>query len=103
MKSLDAQQIRHLRGLGHQLRPVVMIGQHGLTDGVFTELEAALNAHELVKLRVSGAERAERDAMVATVVERTGAVAIQKIGHVVLLYRVNPKQPRIVLPKPERR
>lgn len=95
--SLNSAQIRHLRGLAHHLKPVVMLGAQGLTDGVVAALEEALELHELLKLKTSGEDRAERDAVVAALVERTGAQLVQRIGHVAVLYR-RAKEPKLDLP-----
>lgn len=95
---LTDRQKRHLRGLGHPLKPVVMLGQHGLTDAVVRELDQALDTHELVKLRARAGDRAARDAALATLAARTGATLVQRIGNVGLYYRASRRQPRIVLP-----
>ena len=95
---LTQSQKRFLRSQAHQLRPVVMLGQHGLTDNVLAELEGALDAHELVKVRISGADRAERYGVIDEMVRRTGADLIQSIGHVAVLFRRNRRKPKIALP-----
>ncbi|MET0116921.1 MAG: ribosome assembly RNA-binding protein YhbY [Sedimenticola sp.] len=96
---LSNPQKRHLKGLAHSLKPVVMVGQHGLTEGVFNELEIALEVHELVKVRISAGDRDERDEMLAVLVEKSSAELVQRIGNIAVLYRHNPKKPKIVLPK----
>jgi RNA-binding protein len=95
--SLTQKQKRQLKALAHHLKPVVLVGQHGLTEGVFNELESALDAHELIKVRLSGAERDERRQMQQAICVKTGAYLIQQIGHIAIYYRRNPKKPRIVL------
>lgn len=95
---LSDNQKKYLRGLGHPLKPLVMVGQHGLTDAVIKELDLTLDAHELVKVRARVGDRDLRDEALAAMAERTGAVLVQKIGNVGLLYRANRKLPRIVLP-----
>ncbi|MBP6514461.1 MAG: ribosome assembly RNA-binding protein YhbY [Steroidobacteraceae bacterium] len=95
---LSDNQKKYLRGLGHPLKPLVMVGQHGLTDAVIKELDQTLDAHELVKVRARVGDRDVRDEALAAMAERTGAVLVQKIGNVGLLYRANRKLPRIVLP-----
>lgn len=94
---LSSQQKRYLRGLGHHLKPVVMIGQQGLRPAVMTEIEQALDAHELVKIKIA-ADRDARDAVAAEIMDRTGAEAIQAIGQMRVLFRRNLKAPRIALP-----
>ncbi len=96
--TLTPAQIRHLRGLAHGLKPVVMIGQHGLREAVLEELGIALDHHELVKVKVSVGDRDARDAVIDTLLARTGAELVQRIGNMAVLFRRNPKRPRITLP-----
>jgi len=98
MPDLRSRQVRYLRSLGHHLKPVVMIGDAGLTEAVLAELDAALTHHELVKVRMRVGHRPTRDRMVATMEQRTGCSAVQRLGHTTLLYRRNPENPRIRLP-----
>ena len=94
---ITEQQKRHLRGLAHSLKPVVMVGQHGLKPSIFEELDIALNAHELVKVRIA-ADRDERKEISAQIIEQTGAKLIQSIGQMSIIYRRNNKDPKIPLP-----
>ena len=96
--TIDQKQRRHLRGLAHHLKPVVMIGQHGLSDGVTAELEVALEAHELIKVRISAADRDQRKAMIGQICRRNNADFVHAIGHVAVFYRRHPKRPKIALP-----
>ncbi|WP_456375730.1 ribosome assembly RNA-binding protein YhbY [Thiolapillus sp.] len=95
---LSKPQIKHLRSLAHKLKPVVMIGQHGLRDSVLEEIGIALDFHELVKIKVSAGDREDRDRIINGIVEHTGAEKVQRIGNMVILFRRNPKKPKIVLP-----
>ena len=95
---LSEKQRKHLRGLGHSLNPIVLVGQAGLTDAVIAEAARAIDDHELVKVRVSGMERDVRDATIATLASRTESELVGQIGHTALLYRRNPERPRILLP-----
>lgn len=92
---LTEPQKRHLRGLGHALKPVVIIGNAGLTEAVLAEIEQALAHHELIKVRVNAADREERAAMIETICGQTKGQPIQSIGHILLLFRRNPKKPRV--------
>lgn len=96
--SITEKQRRHLRGLAHHLKPVVMVGQKGLSEGVFNELDIALESHELVKLRISAADREERREMITALGQQSGSELIQTIGQVAVLYRRHPKKPKIKLP-----
>lgn len=94
---LSERQRRHLRGLGHHLKPVVWIGQHGLTAPVLAEVEQALAAHELIKVKVA-ADRYARTAIGARLRDDTGAEMIHAIGQMVVLFRRNPTNPKVALP-----
>ena len=87
------QQRRWLKGEAHPLKPVVMVGQAGLTEAVLAELDLALDHHELLKVKVSAGDRELRDALIAPLVERTGATLVTRIGNIAVLYRANPKKP----------
>lgn len=95
---LSERQRRYLRGLAHGLNPVVLIGGAGLTDGVAAETERALHDHELIKVRVRGADRAQRDALLAELARRTASSLVHRIGHVGVLYRPRRDLPKILLP-----
>ena len=94
---LTENQKRQLRKLGHNLKPVVMIGANGYTDAVNEEINLALEHHELIKVRVSGAERDSREQMIKEMSERNKAELVQRIGHIALLFRRNKEKPRIEL------
>lgn len=95
---LNERQRRHLRGLAHPLRPVILVGNAGVTDGVVAETARALHDHELVKVRLPGGDREARDAAVAGLAGRTGSEVVTRIGNVAVLYRARPGLPRILLP-----
>jgi RNA-binding protein len=96
--ALSEKQKKHLRRLAHPVRPLVLLGNAGLTDGVVNELERALNDHELVKVAARVGEREARDAVLATLVSRTGAELVQRVGHVGVFYRRRRELPRILIP-----
>ena len=97
---LNERQKSHLRGLAHPLKPVVMVGQAGLSEAVVKEIGLALDCHELIKVKLAGAERSERQSMVAAIAERAGADSILSIGQMAVFYRPKPqkKGKRIALP-----
>lgn len=95
---LSEIQRRHLRGLAHPLKPVILLGNAGLTDGVVAETARALHDHELIKVRWAAADREARDAGLAALAARTRSALVTRIGHVAVLYRPRPDLPRIVLP-----
>lgn len=96
--SLTKTQVRHLRGLGHTLKPVVMIGGGGLSDGVIGELNQSLEHHELLKVRVSAEDRKERDALIEQMCKAVSCNLVQRIGHIALVYRP-AQEPVLKLPK----
>lgn len=95
---LTGAQRRKLRGLAHSLEPVVALGRAGLTEGVFGELDRALDRHELIKVRLSG-ERGERAESASAIAHRLGCAVAGTIGHVAILYRrqADPERRRIAL------
>lgn len=98
MKTLNSKQKSHLRGLGHKLNPVVMIGNNGLTESVIREIEVSLNAHDLIKIKVHGDDRELRAAMLVEICEKVNALAIHHIGKQLVIYRES-ETPKIVIPK----
>ncbi len=93
---LTSQNIRKLRGLAHHLKPVLIVGQHGITDNLLNELDIVLNTHELIKVTVASMEREERHAITTVLCEKSGAELVQKIGKISVLYRpADP--PRLIL------
>lgn len=98
MTKLTNKQIRHLRGLAHDLKPVVIIGDKGLTQAVVDEIGNALDTHELIKVKVRAEERDERQQMIDLLSQKTGATFVQQVGHIVTLFKRN-KEAKIALPK----
>ncbi|MFZ2171762.1 MAG: ribosome assembly RNA-binding protein YhbY [Methylococcaceae bacterium] len=80
---------KKLRAEAHTLKPVVLIGQSGLTASVLAEIELALDSHELIKVKIR-AERDERKLISEKICRDTGAELIQTIGQIVVIYRLNP-------------
>lgn len=97
-KPLSEKQKKHLRGLAHALDPVSRLGSAGVTDAFLAELEATLTHHELIKLKVAAADRQARDAAIDTIVGRTGAGLIARVGNTAVLYRPRPDGARLALP-----
>jgi RNA-binding protein len=79
------------RAIGHQLKPVITVAEKGLTENIQLELERALNDHELIKLKLIAGDKAERTALVDEICALSKGVAVQTIGHVLLLYRAAKK------------
>ncbi|UCC13786.1 MAG: ribosome assembly RNA-binding protein YhbY [Gammaproteobacteria bacterium] len=95
---LSVRQKKHLRKLGHDLKPIVTTGTSGVTPAVIAELDSALDHHELVKIKVRVGDRQARDEALTALAEATKSLLIQRIGHVALVYRPDPDDPSIILP-----
>lgn len=98
MLKLTVKQRQYLKGLAHDLQPVVMIGNNGVTENVLKEIDNSLTAHELIKIRVLGDDRLAREAIIEDLCAATNASFVQHIGKLIVLYRASEKA-RIVLPK----
>ena len=99
--ALTAAQIRFLRGQAHDLKAILQVGGKGVTDALVTELDGALEHHELVKLRIASDDRGQREDIITDLAGRSEAVVVQKIGKVAVLYRPTAEGKRqIVLPRP---
>jgi len=85
--SLPEKTRRELRARGHTLKPVVSIGNAGLSAAVLRELELSLEHHELMKVRIGGAEREQRRQMIVELCKQLGAELVQAVGHMALIYR----------------
>ncbi|KAF0165179.1 MAG: hypothetical protein FD157_1531 [Rhodocyclaceae bacterium] len=88
---LSPTQRRALRAAAHHLNPVVSISQKGLTPSVLAEIDRCLKAHELIKLRLYGIEREDREALFTEICTALNCVAVQHIGNLLVLWRENPK------------
>jgi len=95
---LNARQRKHLRGLSHALQPVVMVADKGLSENVMAEIEAALDHHELIKVRLR-TDRDTRAGWAKEIQDRCGAERVHAIGQVVTYFRRNPKAPVVALPE----
>ncbi len=96
--AVNDKQKRYLKGLAHPLKPVVMVADKGLTENVISEIDNALSHHELIKVRVSGQEKAERLELLNAIAEQTSSDLVLTIGFIGGFYRP-AKEPIIKLPK----
>ena len=87
MKKLSNAEKKNLRSEAHKLKPVVLIGQSGLTDAVLSEIDIALNAHSLIKVNIRGADKNERIEQGKKIEAHLGAAAIDQIGGIIVLFR----------------
>lgn len=88
--SLTSRERLHLKARAHALEPVVQIGHAGLSDTVVAEVDRALTAHELIKVRIGGADRDAREAVCDEVCARASAVRVQRVGKILVLWRPRP-------------
>ena len=97
--ALSNAQKRYLRGLAHDLKPVVMVGAKGVGPSLLAELDQALEMHELIKVKVSADDRDQRDALIQSLLEPSDAALVARIGHVAVLYRRRSENPLVILPR----
>jgi RNA-binding protein len=98
MLTLTNPQKRHLKALAHARKPIIIIGDKGMTPAVLHGTLLALDHHELIKIRVNAGDRAAREAMIEEVCATSGATLVQRVGHIATLFRRNPEAPRIEWP-----
>ena len=98
MKALNPKQIRYLRALAHKLKPVVIIGSAGLSEGVINEIDQSIEHHELIKVRINAADRQARIEMMQAICDATDSTLVFSIGHIAVFYRP-ASQPVLSLPK----
>lgn len=97
MKPSESQK-KFLRGLGHELKPVIMIGDAGLSESVMSEFRSTIEHHELIKVRVRASDRETRDNIISELCQKGSAELVTRIGNVALIYRRNDENPQIALP-----
>lgn len=90
IQPLTGKQVRYLRGLGHHLKPLAMLGREGITDSVIAAVDAVLDAHELVKVKVGSGCPLDRREAAALLAAKTFAAEVQVLGKTILLFRQNP-------------
>ena len=96
--TLSERQKKHLRGLGHGLKPLIMVGDAGLSESLLAEYESTLSHHELIKVSVRVGDRKERDSIINQLCDTASATLVQRVGNMALVYRENPEKKKIVLP-----
>ncbi|MEL7311525.1 MAG: YhbY family RNA-binding protein [Pseudomonadota bacterium] len=97
MYQISEKQKKTLRGLGHKLKPVVIVADAGLTENVRNEIEQALNFHELIKISIRSGDRVTRDGLIDTICKDFQAQLVQRIGNIGLFFRRNTERPKVVL------
>lgn len=87
---LDNATVKRLKGIGHDLKPIVMIGNKGITPSIAEEIDRALTDHELIKVKLPAGSKEERDVIGAKLATAANATLIHSIGRMALLLRQNP-------------
>lgn len=94
--SLSPAQRREYRAIAHNLKPVIIIGDKGLTEGLFQELDRALNDHELIKVKIASTDREVRQEVITELCKNAKAELVQSIGKIaVILRRAKKPNPKL--------
>lgn len=96
--TLTNKQKQYLKGLAHSLKPIIQLGNNGLTEGVIAEIAQALSHHELIKVKIPSDDRDEKAVIMDAIVGETKSHKVQSIGHVLVIYKPS-NEPSISLPK----
>jgi RNA-binding protein len=96
--TLSNKQKQYLKGLAHALKPVVQLGNNGLTEGVLAEIDGAIKHHELIKVRIPTEDKEEKALIMDAIIRETGATKLQAVGHVLVLYKPSDDK-KIELPR----
>ena len=97
--TLNNQQKKYLRGLGHALNPLLQVGKDGISEGFLKQLEKVLSDHELVKVKILQNAPMSKEEVEKKFLEGIGATLVQRVGKTFLLYAPHPEEPVIQLPK----
>ena len=97
--TLSESQKKYLRGRGHDLKPVITVGDAGLSASLMAEYESTIAHHELIKVRVRTGDRNVRDAIIDELCASDSTELIQRVGNVALIYRENVDEKKIIIPK----
>ena len=96
--TLSNKQIQYLKGLAHAIKPVVQLGNNGLTEGVLAEIDGAIKHHELIKVKIPTDDKEEKALIMDAIIRETGALKVQAIGHILVLFKQSDEK-KIELPR----
>lgn len=96
--NLSTKQKQYLKGLAHNLKPVVLMGANGLTEAVLAEIDLALDSHELIKVKIASEDRDTKNLIADAIVRETKTAKVQVIGKTLIIYRPSEEQ-KIKLPR----
>jgi RNA-binding protein len=97
--SLTNSQKRYLKGLAHDLRPVILVGAKGVSPALLAELDTALEQHELLKVKIAAEDRETRDSWINEMVSASQSGFVARIGNIAVLFRRSKNKPFVILPK----
>lgn len=97
---LTGKQRRHLRALAHPLKPLVQVGKAGIDEGLVAAVDQALADHELIKVKVGESANLDRHEAADAIAAQTHSEIAQVLGNTIILYRPDPEDPQIKLPRP---
>ncbi len=95
--TLNKDQKKYLRTLAHERKPVIWVGQNGLTDNLLEEIDSALEHHELIKIKIRAGDRVLRDQLIDEICNKTHAELVEKIGNIIVIFRKSVNDPSIVI------
>ncbi|MBA6291067.1 ribosome assembly RNA-binding protein YhbY [Colwellia sp. MB3u-70] len=96
--NLNKKQIQYLKGLAHSLKPVVLLGNNGLTEAVVAEIDYALNHHELIKIKIPTEDRETKALIIEAICRETNSTQVQVIGKTLVIFR-QTEEKKIRIPK----
>jgi len=96
--SLTTKQNQYLRGLAHRLKPVVTIGNGGLSESVMDEIKLTMDHHELIKVKINAEDRTTRKTFCQNIITECSCHHVQSIGHVAVFYKASPEK-KIAIPR----
>lgn len=99
MTDLTNNQKKFLRSKGHSLKPIVMVGNKGLTEAVSAEIASTITKHELLKIRICADNRDAKQAIIEKIIDQTTANLIQVIGNIIVIYHPFAEDQKIILPR----
>jgi RNA-binding protein len=95
MNILSKTQKKQLKGMAHSLKPVVIVGQHGMKDSIDDEIAMAIKYHQLIKVKIALGDRDARDELIEQMLNTHNALLVQRIGNIAVLYRFNPQKGKL--------
>ncbi|WP_199609194.1 ribosome assembly RNA-binding protein YhbY [Flocculibacter collagenilyticus] len=98
LDKLSNKQKQHLKSVAHTLKPVVLLGANGLTEGVMAEIDQALDHHELIKIKIPTDDRELKSQIIDAIVRESNAIKVQTIGHILVLFRQSEEN-KVSLPR----